>query len=684
MLCHELKKLFIKQYGILLFVIFLIGEIVFLNAQYPDSRLANGVTRQHLDEYMSEFSGKLTAESEKKILDEQEIILNAKNAENDIMRKLWYNDYKNESDFLADLTPVSIISERSDAFDILMAKYNYASENPENRYIISQEYNGMTRDFPDILLTVLVILSTSFLFLNEESSNVITIIRISKNGMVKTLRSKVTSVLILICAAHGISVIAELLFMIVRGNVNELMFPLQSIEFYRNCPFEISILSAFLAISAIRLLGYFFLAASIVMLSVTIKKPLLTVFIPTAVCILQQFLFSPATPAYYLPTGLLRAAGYFRGNSEETLNSGTTIAETVPDFSEIPLFAFVLIIVVTLIFIGSAIFLAKRYYGGYKTQINVKIPVIIMSILMLFSLSGCSSDRTENVVYNAGENLFFAQNDDYYFVSNDTGITAVSKDTGASHELITDAFKISEDMDCRVMVCGDYLYYYDHNRLNNSIIKISLSDMTSSDFLSPEADKGGFLGISLNGNIKDLSNRMIHSFFTNEKELYIIFSGGNGIYRLSGNQFECIISERLYENTKVCFDGNRIYYINRKLELKSYDVKSGDTEIISGDFTKSVYYDGTRLLYSNSKGIFSLNTVDNSMDRLSDEVADELSSDGKNVVFSQNGALYLLDDQKQLVLDYEPTCFAIIRGTNKLFARKSYSSDDYVLIEFKK
>ncbi len=683
MLCHELKKLFIKQYGILLFMIFLIGEILFLNAQYPDSRPANAVTRQHLEEYMSEFSGKLTAESEKKILDEQEIILNAKNAENDIMRKLWYNDYKSESDFLADITPVSIITERSDAFDILMSKYNYASENPENRYIISQEYNGMVRDFPDVLITLLVILSTSFLFLNEESSNVITIIRISKNGMVKTLRSKITSVLILICAAHGISVITELLFMLIRGNVNELMFPLQSIEFYRNCPFDISILGAFFAISSIKLLGYLFIAASIIMLSVTLKKPLFTVFIPTAVCILQQFLFSPSTPAYYLPTGLLRAVGYFRGNSEETLNSGTTLAETVPDFSEIPLFAFVLIIVAALIFIGSAIFLAKRYYGGHKMQKDVKIPVIIMSILMLFSLSGCSSSKVENVVYNAGENLFFAQNDDYYFVSNDTGITAVSKDTGESHKLITDAFDISGDMDCRVTACGDYIYYHDHNSFDNSINRISLLDMTSSDFLSPKANNGGFLGISISSG-NDSSVGLLDLFFTDGKDLYIVFSGGDGIYRLSGNELECIVSERLYKNTKVSFDGQKIYYINRRLELKSYDVKSSVTEIISGDFTKSVYYDGTRLLYSNSKGIFSLNIRDNSTYKLSDEIADELSSDGEQIVFSQNGALYLLDDQKQLILDYEPTCFAIISGTNTLFARKSYNNDDYVLIEFKK
>lgn len=683
MLFHELKKLFIKQYGLLMFVILLIGEIVFLNVQYPDNQPTNAVTKQHLEEYMSDFSGKLTYENEQKILAEQETILNAKNAENDIMRKLWYNEYESESDFLDDITPISIISERSDAFDIIMSKYNYASKNPENRYMINHGYTGLTRDYPDIFITILVILSASFLFLNEESSNVITIIRISENGMRKTLRSKIASVSILICAAHAISVITELLFMIFRGNVNELMFPLQSIEFYRNCPYKISILGAFFAISAIRLLGYFFLAASIIILSVTLKKPLLTVFIPTAVCVLQQFLFSPATPAYYFPTGLLRATGYFRGNSEETLNSGTTIAETVPNFSEIPLFALVLIIVIALIFICSAMFFANRYYGGYKMQQYMKISTIVMSIVMLFSLSGCSSDKTEKIVYNAGESLFFAQNDDYYFVSENTGITAVSKVSGASHKLITDAFNISSDMDCRVTVCGDYLYYHDRNVLDNSINRISLLDMTSENLLSSETDKSGFLGISLNDDKGDLSEQILDSFFTDSSNLYVIL-GGDGIYRLSGKRFECVIPERLYKSTKFCFDGNRIYYINRRLELKSYDVKNGDTETISGDFTKAVYYDGTRLLYSNSKGIFSLNTDDGSTDKLSQEIADELSSDGKFIVFSQNGALYLLDDQKRQITDYEPTCFAIIKDTNTLFVRKFYNNDDYDLIEFRK
>lgn len=679
MLRHELKKLFIKQYGLLLFVILLIGEIVFLNVQYPENRPANAVTKQHLDEYMSNFSGKLTKENEKKILVEQETIFNAKNVESDIMRRLWYNEYKTENDFLSELAPVSIVSERSGAFDILMSKYNYTSKNPENRYIINYEYSGLTRDYPDIFITLLVILSTAFLFLNEESSNVITIIRISENGMRKALRSKIASVSILICAAHGISVIAELMFMLFRGKADELLFPLQSIEFYRNCPFGISILGAFFALSAIRLLGYFFLAALIVMLAVTIKKALLTVFIPTAVCVLQQFLFSPATPAYYLPTGLLRAAGYFRGNSEETLNSGTKIAETVPNFSEIPLSAFILIIAVSLIFIGFAVFLAARYYGGYRSEKHTKIPAIIVSVMMMFSLSGCSSDKTENIAYNAGENLFFVQNDEYFFVSDDNGITAVSKASGVSHKLVADAFKTSS-MDCRVTVCGDYLYYCDRNTMDNSINRISLSDMTSENLISSETDKGGFLGISLNHS-GDLSEKMIDSFFTDGSNLYVTLDD-DGIYRLSGNRFRCIISERLYKNTKVSFDGNKIYYINRRLELKSYDLKSSNTETISGNFTKAVYYDGTRLLYSNSSGIFSLNTRDNSTDKLSDEIADELSSDGKSIVFSKNGALYLLDDKKQQILDCEPSCFAILSGTNMLFVRKSHNDDDYSLIKF--
>ena len=450
MLRHEIKKLYIKQSGLLLFIAFVIAEIILLNARYPEKQFANDNTSRYYDEYMEEFSGKLTVEKEEKILSEQEIILNAQNSESLIMRRLWYNEYSNESEFLSDLSPVSEVVRRSQAFNLLYTDYGYAKENPENRYIMSYDYKGMTSDFPDLMLTVLVVLGTALLFINEESSRMITFIRFTENGMAKTLFAKYVSLLIFIGSAHLFGTTAELLFMLFWGNANELLFPLQSIAFFGNCPYEISILGGFLCISAIRFLGYLFLSSFVILLSVILKNPLLTVFIPSAVCVLQQFLFSPATPAYYLPTGLLRAVGYYRGNSDETINKNTALSETVRDFTEIPLFHLILMLSATAVFIIATAVIVRRYYEGARTRPRTRKTAALLSLFIVALLSGCNTAKTNDVIFNAGEAMFFAQDENRYYVSDDAGITAVSKSDGTSAKIITDAFSFNEKKDCRL------------------------------------------------------------------------------------------------------------------------------------------------------------------------------------------------------------------------------------------
>ena len=60
------------------------------------------------------------------------------------------------------------------------------------------------------------------------------------------------------------------------------------------------------------MIGYFFVVSVVILLSVTLHKMLFTIFIPSAICILQQFSFTPDTPSYYIPTGFLRAVGYLQ------------------------------------------------------------------------------------------------------------------------------------------------------------------------------------------------------------------------------------------------------------------------------------------------------------------------------------------------------------------------------------
>ena len=43
----------------------------------------------------------------------------------------------------------------------------------------------------------------------------------------------------------------------------------------------------------------------------------------------------------------------------------------------------------------------------------------------------------------------------------------------------------------------------------------------------------------------------------------------------------------------VCFDGNRIYYVNRVVQLKCYDMDNGNITRHVGVFVRAIYYDGS-------------------------------------------------------------------------------------------
>ncbi len=88
-------------------------------------------------------------------------------------------------------------------------------------------------DCPDVLLLALVIYLTAVLFLSEESSNVITFIRIIENGKQKTLFGKFVSMLVLIVSARLFRTVFELLTLISRGNFQELAYPVRTIEFLK-------------------------------------------------------------------------------------------------------------------------------------------------------------------------------------------------------------------------------------------------------------------------------------------------------------------------------------------------------------------------------------------------------------------------------------------------------------------
>ncbi|MDE5577728.1 MAG: hypothetical protein K2J11_10110, partial [Oscillospiraceae bacterium] len=341
---EEMKKLFVKQYGLIAMTFLFIGEIILASLLYPRSELASDSSQTVLDKYMTVFSGELTAEKREEILSEQELVLNAVNAEKELEARLYKGDFSDRNKFRAEYNQLHTIAMRSEALEAMLEKYYYALEDAENRFILNGSYDGLGSDYPDVFMLAAVIIITAAAFLTEESSNVSTFIRTSENGRKSTFKAKVFTLLIFICACQFLRMICELFVMIIRGDIVELLYPVQSIVFFRNCPYNLTIAQCFFVISAMRLLGYFFVAGFVMLLAVTIKTPLFTVFIPCSICLLQQFVFEPAALAYCVPTGLLRASGYLGGD----LRDGS---ETDADPVEVPIELLIAVIFSTIIFI---------------------------------------------------------------------------------------------------------------------------------------------------------------------------------------------------------------------------------------------------------------------------------------------------------------------------------------------
>lgn len=365
MIKYEIKKLLFKQWGLIALFIVIIAEIFTLLSTYPEMDFEDSSTSVYYNEYADLFNGSLNSEKEQLILQEQERIINAKNIEYTIEEKLRKNEYNSREEYISEYRAIREITERSSAFDRYFEKYNYAKEQPSKRYIISSEFNGLTRDFPDVVFLIFVIFVTSNLFLTEENSNMVSLIKSYGSGR-KTFCDKIFSLCIVIFSAIFFICGIEFLVMAFRCDFSELKYPIQSLSYFKNCPFDISIFQGFIIISILRLFGTMFISSLVVILSVTARKALPVLFVPSSICLVQQFIFKTATASYYLPTGLLRASGYLRGDAYETVNEGSMIEETSKVFSEIPILCLILIIVFVISFAAATFLTALKYYSGRK------------------------------------------------------------------------------------------------------------------------------------------------------------------------------------------------------------------------------------------------------------------------------------------------------------------------------
>lgn len=672
MLRFELNKLFFKQKAIALLVVVLVIEALTVIFIYPENTFTTREAERQFYEYAEELSGKLTAEKKEIILAEQLAIIEAKNNEGAVAAKLRNGSYENRDEYRAELAKTQEITMRSEPFNELFTRYSHALADPEKRYVLKGNYDGMTVDFADFPFILLIVFSTAMLFLGEENSNMITFLRISENGRHKTFFAKIVSIALLIIAGSVFRMAAEFVMLNIRGSFEELFYPIQSIVYFDGCPFKLTILDGFFALNLIKLLGYFFVSAFVVLLSITLKKALLTVFIPFALCVIQQFSFVPETPAYYLPTGMLRAVGYFRGEYQ-TVTIPIEIIEPVP-----PQILFI-VTGFSAVFVIAAIITAYNYYNPRKALFKTNTAISALCVLLIcVMLSGCSEERTGSYM-NLRDSGAFAQSDEYIFLSDDDGIRAIRKSDGENLALVHNPFEEKSVMSSSVYANGNTLYYLTEKDLFSELRSISADTFEKRLVYSPTADEGRVIGLDYGFERKGI---LADAVFTNGNDWFFISSGDGGVFRLKNGSFENVLADKEYKH-QLSFDGRHIFYITQSLELMCLDTVSGEKKLICGDFVRAVCTDGTHVVYSTERGIFLLDPESSSTEKISDETADGLAYADGRTVYSKDGTLYLLGVEPVELYSGVEFGFAVISGTDTVWVRaydaQTDSTDDLFL-----
>ncbi len=674
---YELKKLFIKQYAAAALLVLTLLQIIFLSFVYKDMKFDNETTKKHYYEYMDKLEGRLDSEKTAFILSEQESILNAKAELKSLQDAVYQGQITNKNEYTEKNLKIQSVLSKSSAFERIYSMYKYVGASPQNRYFLSYGKFGMCRDYPDIAVLIFLVAYAANFFLCEESSQMITLIKVCENRSKNTFISKIAAFGILIILTQFLISLCEYFFMQESIGKEGLGYPIQCLEYFGGCEYNITILKAFIFIGVLKAIGYIFLFSLIAFLSTVCKKAVISVSVPLVICLIQQFVFSDKSMGYYISTGLLRAVGFFRGDAYETkIYYGNEVSEKV--FSAVSKSAMIWVIIISLAF--SLVFLTAGcvYYKGYRKK--RKLLVAVLPLILL--LNGCgqnSGNELFDTYYNLKWSNSFVQNDkNYYCFNNEREVVVADKGDNSSFAAVREPFdsKLWVDNFC---IADNKMYLFQYVFLNSfSLYELDLDTYHIEEICGQRGEPDySFLGLRFDSNV--IFDKTVLYAFTNGERLFLVTSDSE-VYECGMNLYgsECIISDGIYGNNLI-YNGKEIYYINNKLELVRYDVNKKNRIILPMNFVRAFDVDNEKIIYSSNDGIYTYDIIDKTEKKLSELTSDNILIDGSNVVFSSKNMLYLYDADKnecREIYDEGFVDFSIIKGENSILCTKYLPKDE--------
>lgn len=572
LLIQEMKKLFVKKYIFILFILVIVFKMVSGLYMLEDTRSVHQGIERNKEKYLkycSDIGGSFSDQGNKYIEEKRKKYDEVANEFEKIGEDYTYKraNFSEYTNFL--LKNAKELEER-DVLEIIESQWSYVKESQQNRYFMY--YNGWANFFGnlglDIFLLLLLVCISIPIFEFEIDTQMHRINRIAVNGNGKLYWTKIfLGVMTSVMAAVTIFGI-DLLVSEMKFGLGNLNFPIQSIPAFEKCPWNTSIGNVVLFVFGVGIIGTAFFSIIIMLLELLLKDVIYLVIVAAGILFLPILLFSEKQ-LYRLPipSSFLSIKGYVTG----IFDADTADTWFVTSAEMIKIVLFIMIICAACLMVGYFLYTEKTF-----KKISFGIIMFCSCILTV----GCGEKSKEKNLFiynrNYGKVIFC---DGKYMIDATVfpyKIHTKYKETN----LFKDPFG-EEDSNISIQgINGEQVYYLKTKEDSEDTFEAhSIHVLTGEDKVlyrsSLKIDDYNYLGLNNSkGNYRmnqgeERGANLPNGFWVEEQNIYLVTDVGIYIVDMQTRKRSVFIKD-IYDSNVSYVEGKVIYIDNqRRLNIKA-------------------------------------------------------------------------------------------------------------------
>ena len=263
---QESYKSFIKQKIWIFIMILLVIRMVSVCITGYDSHYMIDENEKYYNEYLKKYEGKITDAKQKQIEKEYKKINSSSN-------ELLASEQKNK------------------AFQVIYDQFIYEKEKGSGYILETRGWQSiLEHDSLDFSLIICIIIVMTALWGNEYETQMDMMLRSCKKGKYQTPFAKVVLGGILSVVLSAIFQLIQMIYLAGSVGFPHGNYSIQSLKFFQNSSYHITLRSAVVTIFIMRLIGAVLLSFMIMLINIWIKRKTISMIISMAVIVLLPYL----------------------------------------------------------------------------------------------------------------------------------------------------------------------------------------------------------------------------------------------------------------------------------------------------------------------------------------------------------------------------------------------------------